>query len=270
MIWDDDHKLICINQIALLLFYCLVFALNIIPVTINTAVPKHPRPIFAQDEPSPIYAFPPNRETLGGTAYFLAHPHGNILIDSPAWTPETQDFLQAKGIRWLFISHRGNMGKQVLAMQQALGCDVVVQEQEAYLLPGVPLTSFRQEFDFGHGVQAIWTAGHSPGTACLYSPDRTIPCPQANPSGGILFTGRHLLPDRQGNPVPLRTAKTFHWPRQVRQVQALRDRFTPSTLQHICPGASLGFLRGAHTIADAYTKLSQLDCDQLLSTEAIL
>jgi glyoxylase-like metal-dependent hydrolase (beta-lactamase superfamily II) len=263
------HQSVCINQFALLLFYCLVFSLNIIPVTINTATPKHPRPIFAQDDPSPVYAFPPNRDTLGGTAYFLTQTDGNILIDSPAWTPETQDFLQAQGVRWLFISHRGNMGKQVLAMQQALSCEVVVQEQEAYLLPGVRLTPFHQEFDFGQGVQAIWTAGHSPGTACLYRPDRA-PDPQAIPSGGILFTGRHLLPDRQGHPVPLRTAKTFHWPRQVRHVQSLRDRFTPSTLQHICPGASLGFLRGAHSIADAYTKLSQLDCHQLLSTEAIL
>jgi glyoxylase-like metal-dependent hydrolase (beta-lactamase superfamily II) len=108
--------------------------------------------------------------------------------------------------------------------------------------------------DLGEGNQVIWTSGHSPGSACLYSPL----------AGGLLFTGRHLLPDRQAQPYPLRTAKTFHWNRQIRSVQALLDRFTPDTLQHIYPGASLGFLRGASSISDAYAKLAQLDLQQLL------
>ena len=41
--------------------------------------PKLPRSVSET-----IFAFPPNRETLGGTAYLLLEPSGNILIDCPA------------------------------------------------------------------------------------------------------------------------------------------------------------------------------------------
>ncbi|KAM3113773.1 MBL fold metallo-hydrolase [Phormidesmis sp. 146-33] len=212
-----------------------------------------------------IFAFPPNRDTLGGTAYLIVEPEGNILVDCPAWDETNQQFLQKMGVRWLVITHRGGLGK-VREIQQKMGCEVVIQEQEAYLLPNLKVSSFHQDCTISssdpHGVAShhlIWTSGHSPGASCLY-----------RPFGGILFTGRHLLPDRSAHPAPLRTAKTFHWPRQIRNVQKLLDQFTPETLRFICPGASLGFLRGKQTIDDAYTKLAQLDLAACLTTQPLL
>jgi glyoxylase-like metal-dependent hydrolase (beta-lactamase superfamily II) len=222
-----------------------------------------PHVVLAADQPSPhtIFAFAPNRDTLGGTAYLIVEKplanwgnlenqdnrenQGNILIDCPIWNDANQEFLQQQGVRWLFLTHRGAIG-QVRAIQAALDCDIVIQAQEAYLLPGLKVTSFAQEFIFTPNSHAFWTAGHSPGSACLYH----------RPSG-ILFSGRHLLPDRHGRPVPLRTAKTFHWPRQQRNVQRLLDQFTPETLKFICPGASIGMLRGEFAIAQAYEQLQQ-------------
>jgi hypothetical protein len=75
-----------------------------------------------------------------------------------------------------------------------------------------------------------------------------------------------LLPNQQGEPVPLRTSKTFHWLRQLRSVQSLIDRFTPATLAYICPGANTGYLRGKRAIDQAYERLARLDlaaCQQL-------
>jgi glyoxylase-like metal-dependent hydrolase (beta-lactamase superfamily II) len=141
---------------------------------------KLPRPVF-----DTVYAFSPNRDTLGGTAYLLVEETGNILVDCPSWEGANAEFLQTQGVRWLVITHRGGMGK-VREIQAALGCEVVVQEQEAYLLPGLAVTSFEQEFRFSESCYAFWTCGHSPGSACVYSTRQ----------GGILFTGRHLLPDR--------------------------------------------------------------------------
>ncbi len=211
---------------------------------------KTPHLVLAADQPSPhtIFAFSPNRDTLGGTAYLIVENQGNLLIDCPIWDAANQAFIQAHGgVRWLFITHRGGIG-QARAIQTALGCDIVIQEQEAYLLPGLKVTSFAQAFTFTANSRALWTAGHSPGSACLHH----------SPSG-ILFSGRHLLPDRDGHPAPLRTAKTFHWPRQIRNVQQLLDQFTPETLRLICPGASIGMLRGKTAIDQAYEQLSQLD-----------
>ncbi|MBR8836349.1 MAG: MBL fold metallo-hydrolase [Stigonema ocellatum SAG 48.90 = DSM 106950] len=192
-----------------------------------------------------IFAFPPNRDTLGGTAYLIVRNEGNILIDSPAHETANLDFLHSQGgVSRLFLTHRGGIGKTA-EIQQIFNCEVLIQEQEAYLLPGLTLTTFGQELSLDSIVKLIWTPGHSPGSSCLYYSNL----------GGVLFSGRHLLPNPQGEPVPLRTAKTFHWHRQIKSLHLLLESFTPQTLQYICPGAYTGFLRGKHVIDDAYQRI---------------
>lgn len=213
-------------------------------------MPKPARAVFDN-----IFAFPPNRETLGATAYFIVKNDVNILLDCPAWDAENQQFLRDQGgVRWLFITHRGGIGKHVKEIQQTFDCEILIQEQEAYLLPGLTVKTFQKDFTLSPATQVIWTPGHSPASSCLYDGE----------NGGVLFTGRHLLPNREGNPVPLRTSKTFHWRRQINSVKMLREVFTSETLQYICPGANTGFLRGKGAIAPAYDKLAQLDLDALL------
>jgi glyoxylase-like metal-dependent hydrolase (beta-lactamase superfamily II) len=207
-----------------------------------------------------IFAFPPNRDTLGGTSYFIVRNEGNILIDCPTLEPTNQDFLRSHGgVRWLFLTHRGAIGKTA-EIQQTFESEVLIQEQEAYLLPGLTLTTFGQEFTLNSTIQVIWTPGHTPGSSCLYYSDL----------GGVLFSGRHLVPNQQGEPVALRSAKTFHWPRQIKSLQFLLERFTPETLQYICPGANTGFLRGKRVIDQTYQRLASLDLHALLQSQPIL
>lgn len=201
-----------------------------------------------------IFAFPPNRDTLGGTAYLLVEST-NILVDCPAWDEGTQAFLQQQGgVEWLFVTQRGSIGK-AHEIQKALGCKIVVQEQEAYLLPGASLTTFDHSLSLTPQTHAIWTSGHSPGASCLYH----------NGFGGVLFTGRHLLPNPQGVLMPIKQSKTFHWPRQVKNTQRLLDEFTPNTLNWICPGANLGFLRGKYAMDQGCDRLQQA-VNEVLST----
>ncbi|ACK66813.1 beta-lactamase-like protein [Rippkaea orientalis PCC 8801] len=204
-----------------------------------------------------LFAFSPNRDTLGGTAYLIVEETGNILVDCPLWDEQTQGFLEQQGgVRSLFITHRGALSSSLKLLQTSLKCEIIIQEQEAYLLPELTVTSFAQEIALGSNLTGIWTPGHSPGSSCVYW----------NHHGGILFTGRHLLPDNQGKLTPLRLAKTFHWFRQVHSVAKLCDRFTPETLAYVCPGANTGFLRGKGLINDAYQQLSALDLEQLRQT----
>lgn len=204
---------------------------------------KPPRPVLKS-----IFAFPPNRDTLGGTAYFIVENAVNLLIDCPAWNEINEQFLREQGgVSLLFLTHRGGIGR-AQEIQKALGCKILIQEQEAYLLPGLDVTGFQYDILTPCGV-AIWTPGHSPGSSCLYY----------NSLGGVLFSGRHLLPNPQGELAPLRTSKTFHWQRQIQSVQSLIDRFTPTTLQFICPGANTGFLRGRGFVDRAYERLAALD-----------
>ena len=224
-----------------------------------------------------IFAFAPNRDTLGATSYFIVDKSGNILLDCPSWNEANQQFIQSQGgVKSLIISHRGGIGKNVLQMQQTLECSVVMQQEEAYLLPEVEVTSFADRFlmqslmeetpktalhrfNISSDLELIWTPGHSPGSNCLYSPQQ----------GGILFTGRHLLPKSPTEIVPLRTAKTFHWRRQLKSIAALRDRFDSSSLNYILPGANTGYLRGKGYLDNAYQQLSQLDLNALRSIEAV-
>lgn len=209
---------------------------------------KPPQLVFPE-----LVAFPPNRNSLGGTAYLLKMPQGNVLIDSPPWSLATQDYLRAEGgVRWFLLTHRTAMA-QVKAIQAELGCEVIVQEQEAYLLPELELRRFGQQLAIADGLVALWTPGYSPGSTCLYWAGQ----------GGVLFTGRHLLPDRQRAIAPLRTSKTFHWPRQLRSCAALVERFRSQPLAYLCPGASIGFLRGDHALDRAAQRLAEIDLEQL-------
>jgi glyoxylase-like metal-dependent hydrolase (beta-lactamase superfamily II) len=209
---------------------------------------KQPQIIFDH-----LWAFAPNRQTLGGTAYLIVENYGNILVDCPAWTLENQSFLsRVGGVRWLVITHRGGIG-EVKTLQQQLGCEVVVQEQEAYLLPDCLTTPFATALTLTPQTKVFWTPGHSPGSACVYN----------TAQAGILCTGRHLLPNAEGQPTPLRTPKTFHWPRQHKSVQQILDTFSPQTLTYLCPGANTGFLRGERAIANAYEHLARLDLEAL-------
>ncbi|NJL21240.1 MAG: MBL fold metallo-hydrolase [Leptolyngbyaceae cyanobacterium SM1_3_5] len=226
---------------------------------------RWPRSIFDR-----FFAFAPNRDTLGGTAYLIVENSAdssqnsstakNLLVDAPAWNEETQDFLkQQGGVQRLFLTHRGGHGK-AREIQKTFGCEIVVQEQEAYLLPNLEVTTFEREVELSSSARAVWTPGHSPGSACLHWNDQ----------GGILFTGRHLLPTAQGDPAPLRTAKTFHWPRQIQSTRRLLEAFSPKSLAFICPGASSGYLRGKGAIDQAYDRLLQLDLDALQQTKVLI
>ncbi len=192
-----------------------------------------------------IFAFPPNRDTLGGTAYLIVAPVGNILIDSPAWNDVNQQFiLDRGGVSWLVITHRGGIGKAA-TISTRLSCEVIIQEQEAYLLPELKTTTFQHKFNIKDNIHVIWTPGHSPGSACVYY----------SSVGGVLFTGRHLLPNQLGEPIPIRTPKTFHWLRQLRSVEAIWQKFPAhQPLSYICPGANVGLLRGKGTISLTITE----------------
>ena len=217
---------------------------------------KPPRSVLPE-----IFAFAPHKDTLGGTAYFIVNKSGNILLDCPAWNEINQQFLMANGgVRWLILTHRNGISKQLNQIQTFCQCEVIIQEQEAYLLPEIKITSFRETLSLNNTLELIWTPGYSPGSSCLYWQE----------NNGVLFSGRHLLPRGNGEIAPLRTAKTFHWFRQLNSVQLLLDRFNEKTLKYICPGANAGFLRGKGFLDYAYQKLSALDLSALRQEQPLL
>lgn len=222
---------------------------------------KQPRSILEG-----IYSFAPNRATLGGTSYLIVKKDdlghsANLLIDAPANEPHVLQFIAEQGgVRNWVITHRGASG-EARALQAAFECQVVVQEQEAYLLPNVPtVMTYRDQYFLGEDCEVFWTPGYSPGSACVYF----------SRQGGVLFAGRHLLPDSDGQIKPLRFSKTFHWPRQLQNVEKLQARFSEETLAYLCPGANTGFLRGEYVVKNAYMQLAAIDVEALRAAIAVL
>ncbi len=228
---------------------------NSTEITASLGNAKSPRLILPG-----IFAFAPNRDTLGATSYLIVDKSGNILLDCPAWNEVNQKFLQSQGgIKHLIITHRGGISKSIMQIQQELNCQVTVQEQEAYLLPEIKVISFADNLTISPDLELIWTSGHSPGSSCLYY----------SLHGGVLFSGRHLLPKSPTEIAPLRTAKTFHWWRQLDNIAKLRDRLNQNTLKYILPGANTGYLRGMGYIDNAYEQLLSLDLAALRFAETI-
>ena len=204
--------------------------------------PRYPKPILPH-----VFAFAPNKDTLGGTAYLLIHPQGNILIDCPGWQEANQEFCQGKGgVKYLFLTNRDGISKQVRQIKNDLQCDLIIQEQESYLLPNLQPLIFEQNYSLYDDCELIWTCGYSPASACLY---------YRHDNQGLLFSGRHLLPISQTQITPLRLKKTFHWRRQLKSTQLLIDRFSADSLHYILPGANTGYLRGLGYVDQAYEKL---------------
>jgi len=220
-----------------------------------------------------LWLFAPSRESQGGSSWLLEAEalggDGDVLVDCPAFNQANLAMLEqrtaAVGPGTLVLTSRDGHGR-CRRFQEALGWRVLVQEQEAYLLPGVKqLTTFSEEHRLGPGVRMLWTPGPTPGASvvhvCVGSP--------ADPVGlDGLFCGRLLLPVAPGQLAPLRTARTFHWPRQLASLGRLRDWLPLQSPHWIASGGGLGALRGEKLVMDGAKALAQLDLNDLSGVSA--
>ncbi len=215
-----------------------------------------------------LWLFAPSRDSQGGSAWWLELADLDLLIDVPALTAANLAFLRQRSERrgggaappWIVLTGRHGHGR-CLALQRQLGWPVLVQEQEAYLLPGLEaLHSFADHHALGEGVRLLWTPGPSPGSCVLH----------VRASSGLdgLFCGRLLVPLAPGRLVPLRTRLTFHWPRQLRSLDRLRHWLPPDSPGWIATAAALGALRGERLVEEGAKVLAELDLEVLRDAPA--
>lgn len=184
-----------------------------------------------------LWVFPPNRDCNGGTAWWLGSEPEPVLIDCPPLTKATIGALEQLSLgrqaRILLTSREGH--GRVRALQDALGWPVLVQEQEAYLLPGLTsLDSFAEEHTTVAGMRLLWTSGPTPGSCVVFAPH----------PWNVLFCGRLLIPVAFRQLAPLKDRRTFHWPRQLKSLEKLRQWIPSDVRPVLASGAALGLLRG--------------------------
>lgn len=212
-----------------------------------------------------LWLFPPNPDTWGGSSWLLETSAGDLLIDCPPDTEESLHFLEDRASHskgWIILLGREGHG-HCRRVQERLGWPVVVQEQEAYLLPGIAmLVPFGAEHALLEGLHLLWTPGPSPGAAVLH-----VRGGVAGPQDG-LFCGRLLVPVGPGQLAPLPSPRGFHGPRHQRSVEALRRWLPSGSPDWLATGAGLGALRGEALVANGAQLLASMAAGEGISEES--
>ncbi len=207
-----------------------------------------------------LWLFAPNRDCQGGSAWWLERPLvdgvAGVLIDCPSLSEANLAFLQQRGPGWIVLTGREGHGR-CRRLQERLGWPVWVQEQEAYLLPGLQqLQTFAADLELAPGLRLLWTPGPSPGASVLLA--ETV-----DPAETLLFCGRLLSPLAPGQTGPLRTSRSFHWGRWLRSLERLRAWLPADQPQWLASGAGLGALRGEALVPAARCVIDQLNLEAL-------
>lgn len=185
-----------------------------------------------------LWLFAPNRDSQGGSSWLVeaAGGHPALLVDCPALSEANLSLLAGLPAAGLIVLTGREGHGRCRRLQERLGWPVWVQEQEAYLLPGVGGCSrFGDSHVLAPGVALLWTPGPTPGACVLHV--------RVGDLDG-LFCGRLLVPTGPGCLAPLRTPRTFHWGRQLASLERLRAWLPPGSPHWIATGGGLGALRG--------------------------
>lgn len=208
-----------------------------------------------------LWLFAPNRDTQGGSAWLLETGQQDLLIDSPALSDANLGFLADRvgsgRSGWIVLTGREGHGR-CAQWRSHLRWPVVVQEQEAYLLPTLSgRQPFADNLQLTPELRLLWTPGSSPGACVLHA---SAACTAA---GEGLFCGRLLVPIAPDRLAPLRRRDTFHWPRQLRSLERLRTWLPAGAPDWIATGAGLGALRGGRIVSGGAPLLAGLNLESL-------
>lgn len=154
-----------------------------------------------------------SKDSFGANSYFLKHPEGNWLIDSPRFLPVlVKRFEEAGGIAKIFLSHRDDVADSAKYAQH-FGAERIIHERDASAVQdaerkigGCEAVALGADFLF------IPTPGHTRGHAVLLYKNR------------YLFTGDHLAYSRRRRSLTaFRGACWYSWEEQIRSMEKLLD-----------------------------------------------
>ena len=146
-------------------------------VDAKSVMPDFPIPIE-----SPIYYCGFNSpKSYGGSSYFIRHPGGNWLIDSPRFVGHlVRRFEEMGGIRYIFLTHRDDVA-EAAAYAHKFGSTRIIHREDLSAQPDAEyVIESRDAVQMLPDFKIIPTPGHSPGHCVLLF------------AGRYLFTGDHL------------------------------------------------------------------------------
>jgi len=143
-----------------------------------------------------------SEKSFGANSYFLRHPDGNWLIDSPRYVRHlVAAFERMGGIKYIFLTHEDDVADAGRYAAQ-FGATRIIHSADADAEPGAEwIIEGMDPVVVGPEFRIIPVPGHTQGSIALLYADR------------YLFTGDHMGWDRDVN--GLRLATVYVWNEEI-------------------------------------------------------
>jgi glyoxylase-like metal-dependent hydrolase (beta-lactamase superfamily II)/ferredoxin len=181
-----------------------------------------------------------SEKSYAAASYLIQHSDGNILVDSPRFTPPLVKQIEAMGgVKYLYLTHRDDVADHQ-KFHEHFGCDRILHRDD--ITAGTQSVERQLQgidpIELIPDILIIPVPGHSKGhTVLLYK-------------NKFLFTGDHLAFRRQlGHLGGFRDFCWYSWPEQVRSMQKLAKY----SFEWVLPG------HGRRYHADIATMHEQMD-----------
>ncbi|MDZ8056429.1 MAG: MBL fold metallo-hydrolase [Aulosira sp. ZfuVER01] len=176
-----------------------------------------------------------SEKSYAATSYFIQHPEGNILVDSPRFTPPLVKRLEEMGgIRYMYLTHRDDIADHQ-KFAEHFQCQRILHADE---ISGstrnveIQLTGF-EPFALTEDVLIIPVPGHSKGhTVLLYK-------------NKFLFTGDHLAWSEDIHQlIAFRDYCWYSWSEQIKSMRKLANY----SFEWVLPGHGRRFHADVNTM----------------------
>jgi glyoxylase-like metal-dependent hydrolase (beta-lactamase superfamily II)/ferredoxin len=182
-----------------------------------------------------------SEQSFGAATYLIQRPDGNVLVDSPRFTPPLVKRLEEMGgVRYLYLTHRDDVADHQ-KFHDHFGCDRLLHEDDiTEKTRGVEMPLQGSEpIAFAPDLLIIPVPGHTKGHTVLLYGDR------------FLFTGDHLAwSASEGQLIGFRRACWYSWPILCESMKKL----THYRFEWVLPGHGRRYHADAETMQTALQK----------------
>jgi glyoxylase-like metal-dependent hydrolase (beta-lactamase superfamily II)/ferredoxin len=180
-----------------------------------------------------------SEKSYGAASYLIVRSEGNILVDSPRFTPPLVKRLEEMGgIRYMYLTHRDDVADHQ-KYKEHFGCDRIlhVDEVSADTRDVEIKISGLEPFELEPDLLIIPVPGHTKGHTVLLYGDR------------VVFTGDHLAWSNELQQlIAFRRACWYSWSELIKSMHQLANY----SFEWVLPG------HGARYHADKETMKSQM------------